>query len=411
MREVTFTDIGEGMTEGEILHYFVEKGDKVSADQSLVEIQTDKMIAEVPAPAAGTVQSIRFDSGEVVMVGEVLLEIDTGEKNFSPSSIDQNSGASEERVSPTEEEITGASPPLPPFRVKAAPHTRRIARELNVDIEKIEGTGPSGRIIDDDVYRFAENDTTSDDDNETSATPVTSSGGRQATEAKDIPFTGIRKQTAIKMSESWKTIPHVTHFDEADMTRLLEFHKELKQLDERISIPAFFMKASVIALKEYKVFNAQLDEENEVIRLAENYHIGFATHTDGGLMVPVIHDADGKSIKAMDAEMKTLTEKAQKGNLGLTDMKNGTFTVNNVGPLGGIGATPIINKPETGIISFHKTKKKPVVIENDEIAVRSVMTISFSFDHRVADGALAIEFVNRFIGLIESPEKLFLELV
>ncbi|GAA0440349.1 2-oxo acid dehydrogenase subunit E2 [Lentibacillus halophilus] len=335
------------------------------------------------------------------------MEINTGEEKKEPSYTEESkqveTGVSSNK---TETSKNTAAVSSPPRRIRAAPHTRRIAREMGVNIEKIDGTGPSGRVIDDDVYRFAQggdsvNDTFPDSDAAVNST---------SQEKESVPLTGVRKQIAKKMSDSWNTIPHVTHFDEADITNLLNFRDELKQSDETISVTSFFIKAIVISLQDYKVFNARLDEENEMIELFKSCHIGFAADTKEGVMVPAIQNADKKTIKTINKEMKALTEKAQEGNLSPSDMKNSTFTVNNVGPLGGTAATPIINKPHTGIISFHKTKKKPAVIENDEIAIRSIMTISFSFDHRVADGARAIEFINRFIDLIENPKKLFLEL-
>lgn len=178
----------------------------------------------------------------------------------------------------------------------------------------------------------------------------------------------------------------------------------------RISAVAFFIKAIIMALKEYPVFNAKLDEENEVIRLEKEYHIGIATDTKDGLIVPVIHHADRLTVRQIHEKLKTLTQKAQENKLGPSELKGSTFTVSNVGPLGSTGATPIIHYPETGLISFHKTKKMPVVMENDEISIRPIMTLSMSFDHRVADGATAVAFTNRFKQLIENPKLWLIEL-
>ena len=217
----------------------------------------------------------------------------------------------------------------------------------------------------------------------------------------EIPFRGIRKKIAEKMTKSFFTIPHVTHFDEVNMTNLFSVRENLKKTDEVISVPAFFVKALTIALKEFPVFNAELDEENERILLKKNYHIGFATETKNGLLVPVIHDADKKTIREIHHKLVDLTEKAVTGKLSHKEMKNGTFSMSNVGPLGSTGATPIINHPETALISFHKTKKRAIVNEHDEIVIGHIMTLSMSFDHRVADGASAVSFTNRFISLIE----------
>ena len=195
------------------------------------------------------------------------------------------------------------------------------------------------------------------------------------------------------------------------MTELLHFRKELKAMDENISVAAFFIKVLAIALKEYPVFNAKLDEENEVIRLGKSVHMGIAADAEEGLIVPVIRDADKKSLRVIHREMKELTQKAKENKLTVKEITGSTFTISNVGPMGSIGATPIINYPETGLMAFHKTKKMPVVNENDEIVIRSIMNVTMTFDHRVADGGTAIAFTNRFKSLIENPKKLMLELV
>ncbi|MFD2044876.1 dihydrolipoamide acetyltransferase family protein [Ornithinibacillus salinisoli] len=405
MVEVKFHDIGEGMNEGEIINFFVKVGDTVSVDQPLVEMQTDKMVAEIPSPTTGKVKAIHHDIGTTVTIGTAILEIDDGKEESinSKREVSAALSAPEKQNIPKQKERKS-----PPKRIIAAPHTRRIARENDVDIEKVQGSGPAGRVLDDDIFRFIreqQEDMIQPEEN------ITSSQARTSTESDTIPFTGIRKQIAQKMTQSLMTIPHVTHFDEADLTNLLEIRSELKEAGENISVVAFFLKAIAITLKEFPVFNAQLDEENDVIRLHKNYHIGLATNTNNGLLVPVLRDVDKKTIREIHDEMKALTEKAQAGKLTAQDMRGGTFTISNVGPLGSTAATPIINYPQTSIIAFHKTKKTPVVLENDEIAVRSIMNMSLSFDHRVTDGANAVQFTNRFNQLMERPYHLLLELV
>ncbi|MCA1027782.1 dihydrolipoamide acetyltransferase family protein [Cytobacillus sp. FSL W7-1323] len=402
MTDVKFSDIGEGMTEGEIIHYFVKEGDTVEIDQPLVELQTDKMVAEIPAPSAGVITSIPFQTGEVVTVGTVIMTIDNGQ------SLAKREEVVMETVPPRmEKEVPPEANGNRYQRILAAPYTRKIARDLNIDIERIVGTGPAGRVMDDDVYQFVEGYRAKETKKERTEPQV------ETTKLEEtIPFTGIRKVIAQRMSHSLLTIPHVTHYDEVDVTQLLEARNELKDLGDRLSPAAFFLKAVVICLKEHPLFNARLDEEAGVIRLLKDYHIGVATHGKEGLMVPVIHQANQKSVRAIHEEMKSLTKKAQEGKLTPNDMKGGTFTVNNVGPLGrGTGATPIINHPETSIITFHAVKKKPVVNAENEIVIRSIMNISISFDHRVIDGAQSIAFSNRFIELIEQPTKLLVELI
>ena len=405
MLEVKLHDIGEGMTEGEIVHYLVKEGDHVITDQPLVEVQTDKMVAELPSPTNGIIKEILVKTGETIQVGTTLLYLKVAETE----EIEQTSTDKKDLKTPTvtqqKKEI------ITPFkRILTTPYTRKIARDNNVKIEDVLGTGPSGRVTEEDVYRHLNGETTQ----------IASPNVKQVEIAKatrsesipdEIPFRGIRKQIATKMTKSLFTIPHVTHFDEVDMTNLLELREELKSTGVEITVPAFFIKALVFALKDFPVFNAELNEKDEKIILKKDYHIGMATETADGLLVPVIHDADKKTLKGIHQEMERLGEKAKNRKLTAADMNNSTFTMSNVGPLGSIGATPIINYPETALIAFHKTKKMPVVSDENEIVIRQIMTLSMSFDHRVADGATAIAFTNRFASLIRHPYKLLLEMV
>ncbi|PID02587.1 dihydrolipoyllysine acetyltransferase [Sporosarcina sp. P2] len=407
--EVKLHDIGEGMTEAEILHYLVKPGDSVVADQALVEVQTDKMVAELPSPATGIVKELLIDTASTVGVGTTILLIE----------VENGSGRAEEataaKTAPAETKKIDVTTFKGPHRIMAAPYTRKIARENGVDITRVSGTGPAGRILEEDVYRFME-----EGNNQISAVLETAATDTlQSTPAaiatpavaESIPFTGIRKQIAKKMTQSLTTIPHVTHFEEIDMTNLLALREELKAEGASISAVAFFIKALVVALKDFPVFNAKLDEENGVIILEKEYHIGLAVDSTLGLIVPVLKNAHKKTLLEVNTEMKELNEKARLGTLSGNEMRGGTMTITNVGPLGSTGATPIINHPETAIIAFHKTKKCAVVTDDDEIVIRSMMNISMSFDHRVADGATAVAFTNRFAELIENPKKLWLELI
>ncbi|RDI47963.1 dihydrolipoamide acetyltransferase family protein [Falsibacillus pallidus] len=410
MVELKLHDIGEGMTEGEVLHYFVKVGDQVKSDQPLVEVQTDKMTAELPSPAAGIVKEILIGTGNTVEVGTTLLIIESeGVKHFSPQA--------EQKLpeKPVHNEIKETAPAalLSKKRVLAAPYTRKIARELGVNIEEVKGTGPAGRVTDEDVHRFMKNGSQSTQVEAKDPVKPESKASQSAPvdlAPESIPFKGRRKQIAKKMTKSLFTIPHVSHFDEVDMTTLLAMVGEWKESNQRISIAALFIKAIGLALKDFPIFNAVLDEENEQIHLKRNINIGVAVDTEDGLIVPVIHHVEQKSIKAIHEEMKQLIEKAQRNELSAKEMTGGTFTISNVGPLGSTGATPIINHPEVGLMAFHKTKKRPVVVK-DEIVIRSMMNMTMSFDHRVADGAHAVRFTNRVIELLENPSKMILEMV
>ncbi|MGP4071085.1 dihydrolipoamide acetyltransferase family protein [Piscibacillus sp. B03] len=400
MLEVKLHDIGEGMTEGEIVHYLVKEGDTVKTDQPLVEVQTDKMVAELPSPGEGTIKEIVVSEGKTVQVGTTLLLIE-GEGGSSQ----EEESVQEETPSPTAtKELTRKRMTTTINRVLATPYTRKIARENGIDIEQVPASDPSGRVTEEDVYQFMNQDQEPVVE-ETTKVPV------KETQPDEIPFRGVRKQIATKMTKSLYTIPHVTHFDEVDLTRLMELREELKADGISVSVPPFFVKALVFALKDFPVFNAELDEENETIKLKKDYHIGLATDVEDGLIVPVVHDADQKSIHELHDHIKELNQKAKEGKLAPKQLKGSTFTMSNVGPLGSTGATPIINYPETALIAFHKTKKRPVVNDQDEIVIRQMMNVSMSFDHRVADGATAVAFTNRFMSLIENPSKLMLEMI
>jgi pyruvate dehydrogenase E2 component (dihydrolipoamide acetyltransferase) len=420
MIEVKLHDIGEGMTQADVLAFLVNQGDTVKPDQPLVEVQTDKMVAEIPAPYAGTIREIKVEVGQTISVGTTifLLEEETAGKHSHKevaSAIEpEELGAP--KITDYLENITRKTKP---FRIMAAPYTRKLARDAGIDIEQIIGTGPGGRITDQDVMTYLEQLS----EPAAEKAPVKQQGApkehvESAVQEKEkgnvsvIPFRGRRKQIGKKMSQSLLTIPHCTHFEEIDVTNILELRETWKKSSQSISATALFIKAISIALKDFPIFNARLNEVEETIELVESHHIGLATDTEEGLIVPVIRNVETKSLKEIHASLKELTKKAQENKLSMKEMTGGTFTISNVGPLGGsIGATPIINQPEVGLISFHKTKKRPVVNDQDEIVIRSMMNISMSFDHRVADGATAVAFTNRLTQLLEEPKLLMLELV
>ncbi len=401
MTEVKLHDVGEGMTEGEIAHYLVKIGDHVTLDQPVVEVSTDKMVAELPAPVSGVIKDILIPIGQTVTVGTTLLLIESGDED----------AATRETVTESSRPVVNARTPLAvqTRRVLATPYTRKIARDHGIDIEQVPASDPSGRVSEEDVLQFvAQPEPVSPVRPEAVTAPEAVTPLATPT---TLPFRGIRKQIAKKMTQSLFTIPHVTHFEEIDMTRLLVLRAELKANGTPISVNAFFVKALVVALKDFPVFNAKLDEANDQIILEQEYHIGIATETEDGLIVPVVRQADQLSLRQLHEQLAGLQTRAKTNELRAGDLKASTFTMSNVGPLGSTGATPIINYPETALIAFHKTKKRACVDENDQIVVRSMMNVSMSFDHRVADGATAVAFTNRFAGLIEQPTTLLMELI
>ncbi|WP_406685820.1 dihydrolipoamide acetyltransferase family protein [Rossellomorea vietnamensis] len=391
--EVKLHDIGEGMTEANINHFLVKVGDVVRADQPLVEVQTDKMTAEIPAPFSGVIKEFTVSEGETIPVGSTVLLMEKESRDESRRTVPQTIQFTKKK------------------RILASPYTRKIARENGVNIEEVVGSGAGGRIVDEDVllYMKGEVGTPPKPEVETVAAVQVSPA---ETAPKTIPFMGRRKQIASKMAQSLRTIPHCTHFEEIDVTNLLIWKETMKRSGQSISMGAYFIKALSVCLKEFPIFNARLNEEEECIELQPHHNIGVAVDTDDGLIVPVIKGVEGMTMVEIQAEMKALTVKAQEGKLTMKEIKGGTLTVSNVGPLdGSIGATPIINEPEVALIAFHKTKKRPMVNEHDDIVVRSMMNVSMSFDHRVVDGGTAVTFTNRLRDLIEEPQSMLLELI
>jgi 2-oxoisovalerate dehydrogenase E2 component (dihydrolipoyl transacylase) len=451
MVEVKLHDIGEGMIEADINCYLVKPGDFVKADDPLVEVQTDKMTAEIPAPRSGVIKELLMTPGQTAKVGTTLLIMEDGEGAGRTLETKKVIEDVKEETDPAMVELNLLNRPVDgivtevvserSIRILASPYTRKIARENSVNIMEVNGSGPAGRITDEDVLAFVklrdsgvasisevgseqkvpkvsqpgsewETPKISEVSSEAKA-PNTSEAGSDLNQSEDtIPFRGRRKQIAKKMVQSIYTIPHCTHFEEIDVSELITFREEIKASGNSISATAFFIKALSIGLKEFPVFNAKLDEENESIKLLSEHNIGIAVDTPDGLIVPVIRNVEQKTLKQIHEEMKRLTKLALDDKLAVKDISGGTFTVSNVGPLGGsIGATPIIQHPQTALVSFHKTKKRPVVTDQDEIAIRSIMNLSMAFDHRVADGATAVAFTNRFAQLIENPKMMLLELM
>ncbi|MEH7347004.1 dihydrolipoamide acetyltransferase family protein [Bacillus sp. JJ1532] len=402
--EVKLHDIGEGMTEADINCFLVKAGDFVRADEPIIEIQTDKMTAEIPAPRTGYIREFKVEIGQTVPVGTTLLILE------EEGSLNNQSVAPPKMVANHTMTIAKDNKK----RILASPFTRKIARENGIRIESVNGSGLAGRITDEDIYQLMASSQQQESDRSSQKTRNATVAPAELSPLKSdtIPFRGRRKQIAKKMIQSLNTIPHCTHFEEVDVTELIQFRAELKKINQTISATAFFIKALSICLLEFPIFNSRLDEENEVIYLQKEHHIGMAVDAEAGLIVPVLRHVEKKSIRVIYDEMKMLTEKALANQLSMKEITGGTFTISNVGPLGGsFGATPIIQHPEVSLISFHKTKKMPIVTDDDQIVIRSIMNISMSFDHRVVDGASAVRFTNRFSQLIQNPKMLLLELV
>ncbi|MCX8104057.1 MAG: 2-oxo acid dehydrogenase subunit E2 [Candidatus Bipolaricaulota bacterium] len=432
--EFRLPDIGEGIHEGEIVKWLVKEGDVVREDQPMVEVMTDKATVEIPAPRAGKILKLHAKEGEVVKVGSVLVTIEeVSEAKPEPKHEAATvSAAPQPKPHPEPVAVTSATavtaPPPPPSpivtpaqRVLATPATRKLARELGIDISQIQGTGPGGRVTDEDVRRFA-----AERSAPPSPTPAPAPAPKPAAPAfapsavvtdrreERIPLRGIRKRIVEHMHKSKTTAAHFTYVDEVDMTELIQLREQMKPLAEqkgvKLTYLPFIVKASVAALKEMPMLNASLDESTGEIVIKKYYNIGIATATDDGLIVPVIKDADRKSLLEIAAEIERLAKAAREGKIALQDIQGGTFTITSLGALGGLFATPIINYPEVAILGIHEIKKRPVVRDN-QLVIRDIMYVSLSFDHRLIDGDVGARFCKKIISYLENPKLLFLELV
>lgn len=410
-------DVGEGIHEAEIVSYEVQVGDLVAADQIIIKIETDKAVVTLPSPVAGKIAEISRKAGDVVSVGDALITIVTqGAESESPKKSLQDRTSAPATIAPA------PKPELAPKRVLATPHTRQLARELKVDISQIKGTGSHHRVTDEDVRLAAQTShlpaalplTMPKEVPQPREWPEGQEGSDNFGEVKKIPLRGIRKKIAEAMVQSFTTIPHVTHSDEADVTELFELVKkrksEAEQMGVKLTVTAFICKAVVATLRVFPEVNSSLDEKSQEIVQKLYYHLGIATDTEHGLMVPVLKNADHKSILQIAKEIQLLAEKAKSREIELHDLQGATFSITNIGAIGGIHATPIVAHPQAAILGILAARKRPVV-QNDEITIRTIMPLVLSFDHRILDGAIMARFMNHLIRLLQDPTCMLLEVI
>ncbi len=405
--DLKLPDIGEGIAEGEILKWLVKEGEAVREEQPLVEVMTDKVNVQIPSPRTGKVSRILAKEGETVKVGQVIIVIDSGAEDQPSAS--KPAEASKPGVTVSQQfQAPRQAGAASSEGVLATPATRKLARELGVDVSKVRGSGSTGRITEEDVRRAAGPARTSPQQ----TSPASPSVGRPNEER--VPVKGLRKIVAERMSKSIHTTAQVTHVDEADMTELVLLREAFKGSAEKRGVKLTFLplmiKAVIPALKEFPYVNSTLDEQTNEIVLKKSYNIGIATDTENGLVVPVVKDADRKDVFEIAAEIQQLAAKARSGQLTLDDVHGSTFTITNQGSVGGLFATPIINYPEAAILGTHKISKRPLVREG-KVEIRDVMYLSLSFDHRILDGAYAARFMNKVISVIEDPKLLLAEIL
>jgi pyruvate dehydrogenase E2 component (dihydrolipoamide acetyltransferase) len=427
--EFKLPDLGEGISEGEIIEVLVKAGDAVEDGQTVLIIETDKATAEVPSPVDGTVAEVRVKPGQTVGVGEVLIVF--SQKGEKDEKITPPPGTHEGETKPSQipEEVKTAGAaeeqkpaPAAARPVAAAPSTRRLARELAIDIQKVTPSGPGGRVTPEDVRAFADRAHAPETAAEKKPLPSPARIPGEPLPARElsgpeerIALRSVRRATAKRVAAAWAQIPHVTHMDVADLTALDAFRRKHKERVAAqggdLSLMVFAIKAAAAALKKFPFFNSSLDMESGEIILKHYRNIGFATDTDRGLLVPVIRNVDCKSILDLAIEFREISQKAREGKASGEDLSGGTFTITNVGPMGGTGITPIINYPEAAILGMARARLQPVVKgdENDyQIVPRLMLPLSITFDHRILDGADAARFLNVIKSELEEPETLLM---
>jgi pyruvate dehydrogenase E2 component (dihydrolipoamide acetyltransferase) len=421
-KEFKLPDLGEGIHEGEVLSVPVSVGQEVKEGDIILEIETDKAAVEIPSPVTGTVREVLVKPGDIVTVGQVLMIFSVGAEQESdkPGEIPKSPVAAPvEESKPEPVQKTG---PIP-----ASPATRRLARELGVDLHQVTPTGQGGRVTANDVRAFAESPDKvpaapqAPAAMETELRPLTVPAPKLPDFTKwgpveRVPFRSIRRATAKQMALAWSQIPHVTSQDVVDITRLEEFRQkhnaEIKAQGGRLTLTVFALKAAATALKTYPNFNAALDLEAGELVLKKYFHIGVAVNTDDGLIVPVIRDVDRKSIKELAIELHQLVQRTRSRKVPLEELQGGTFTITNAGAMGGGFFSPIINFPEVAILGMGQGRYQPVVRKQEdgkfEMVPRLMMPIVLCIDHRVLDGVGAIQFLRVVIGSLEDPDELLI---
>ena len=427
MADILLPELGEGITSVEISEVLVKKGDTVKVDDPIIVVETEKASMEIPTTEPGTVENVQVEKGGAISPGDVIINItvdeDQAEAFDEPAPPIAESAEPRDivKTEPTTPYITAATPdvkpPLPSTSeigkpVLASPSVRRFARELGCDLKLVTGSGPKGRITQEDVQEYIKGRLSGRAPGG-SALPIIAPGQdldfSKWGEVDIQPLNKIKKITGKRLQQAWQAIPHVTQFDKADITKLDKLRLHLKKVNKdesvKVSFLPFFIKAVSILLKEMPQFNSSLDGSNENIVLKKYINIGVAVDTPNGLVVPVIKDANEKSIKELARELTTLSSKARDKKLLPADMEGGCFTISSLGGIGGTYFTPIINPPEVAILGISRSTSEPVFMEG-KLRKRLILPFALSYDHRLIDGAAAARFTSNFGQLLSNFEEI-----
>lgn len=417
--EFKLPDIGEGVVEAEIVAWHVAVGDTVEEDAALADVMTDKATVEVPSPVAGKVLELRGAVGDKVRVGSVLVVLDAPSAGLPPKAAAAPAPTVSQPASPAagtarkpaepvpaasrrSEAAAAPTPHAPGSRPLASPAVRRRALEQGVDLRQVRGTGPAGRVIDRDIADWLRRA------RHFPSSPLSVA----ADEVTEIQVTGVRGRIAERMQSAMRNIPHYSYVEECDVTQLEELRQHLNadggsEAPKLTPLP-FIVSALVVALRDFPDLNARFDAEARLLRRHSAVHVGIATDTERGLMVPVVRDAQRLDLWECAAQIARLSQAARDGSIRPGELSGSTITISSLGAMGGLATTPIINEPEVAILGVNKIAERPMV-RRGMVAIRQMMNLSGSFDHRIVDGAVAARFVQRIVRLLENPGALFVE--
>jgi pyruvate/2-oxoglutarate dehydrogenase complex dihydrolipoamide acyltransferase (E2) component len=390
MADFKLPDLGEGVTEAEVDKWLVKEGQEIAEDELLVEVITDKATAEIPSPFSGVVARIHVAEGTIVPVGTVLVTIGGADESPEASANPEKAGIED---APTDKEAATVTAGAEDG-VKATPPVRKLARELDIDLSEVTGTGPGGRISREDVEAVAGS----------ASEEASPAGGRR------VPLRGVRRKIAEHMLKAHLAIPSVTHVEECDITEVDAARKLANERDAegtKLTFLPFIVRAVSIELKKFPPLNSSLDETAGEIVYHEHYNIGIAVDAPQGLMVPVIRNADKLSLRELATEIERLASGAKDGTLKAEELRGSTFSVTSPGRFGGLMATPLVNHPNSAILGVHRATERPVV-RDGQVVVRLMMNLSITFDHRIMDGVTASSFCMGVVDLLEHPTELAL---
>ncbi|WP_147802451.1 dihydrolipoamide acetyltransferase family protein [Alkalicoccus halolimnae] len=427
--EFKLPDIGEGIHEGEIVKWEVKEGDEVKEDDVLCEVQNDKAVVEIPSPVDGTIKKLHVEEGTVTTVGTVIITFDTdaeppeeeeSEEEEEESTEEKKEDSSEEKSEEKQEQPESAEEVDESARVIAMPSVRKYAREQDVNIRQVRGSGKNGRVMREDIDAFASGDQKSaaseeapqEETKKEEKQPVAAYEPAEGESETREKMSGMRKAIAKAMVNSKQTAPHVTLMDEIDVTALVEHRKQFKPVAQekgiKLTYLPYVVKALTSAVREFPALNTSLDDSTEEIVHKHYYNIGIAADTEKGLLVPVVKNTDRKSIFKISDQINDLAGKARDGKLASEEMKGASITITNIGSAGGQWFTPVINHPEVAILGLGRISEKPVV-KDGEVVIAPVLALSLSFDHRIIDGATAQHALNHIKRLLNDPQLLVME--